>query len=504
MTDMMFEQPSRKRAGTLTYVAPSEPAQRAKLASLEQSHSTGLVFPQHNASLFSNDPDQIQQYTAAAQLVNMSNALNSKFVPQVDFQRVMKPIKSRPGHGAARNEYPFPVQPKPAPTPNNKHLQISLPRPDPTEDLSIEPHPSSQMRPGILPLPTPPRSNPSIQSLLSASPPSTSNNVTPCPKLPTMPSAPRPSISSTFTPTSISPRTSLASTASPWPSLSSTCTTATANSSLSVPTPNTSISGSISPNTVFDSAAASLKRLLMADDMGMSPDEIRELNDFASSQSQKRNGRVLVKKKPMMRRPSSQRRVSKVSHGNGKRGSGRSESGAPGENRSGNSRGSLVRSSVDVSNSAQISVQGRGQAPPRWREVNWSRSRSRFSDSSSASAASSMSRLDSISAPHAEFDRMPVELRNESIESNTPVPLNMEVDSQDEDDESLMDIDMSELRASRVSMSTGMGMCVGESRRRRGLDMTRSVPEKVGTRAVGVVFGPCKGGYCCRSCGRCN
>lgn len=233
----------------------------------------------------------------------------------------------------------------------------------------------------------------------------------------------------------------------------------------------------------------------------MSPDEIRELNDFASSQSQKRNGRVLVKKKPMMRRPSSQRRVSKVgNHGQGKRGSGRSESGVGGDSRSGNSRGSLARSSVsvDVGNatSTQISTQGRGQAPPRWREVNWSTSRSRFSESSSAS--SSVSRLESISAPHAEFDKVCAEQRNESIESN------LEVDSQDEGDESPMDIDMTELRASRVSMSTGIDMCVGESRRRRGLDMTRSVPEKVGTRAVGVIFGPCKGGYCCGSCGRCG
>ena len=68
----------------------------------------------------------------------------------------------------------------------------------------------------------------------------------------------------------------------------------------------------------------------------------------------------------------------------------------------------------------------------------------------------------------------------------------MEVDSQDESDgEDYMDID-----GSRLSVPHAGSHICWRGEVQKGLDMMRSMPDKVGTQAAAAVIGPCADRYC--------
>lgn len=148
---------------------------------------------------------------------------------------------------------------------------------------------------------------------------------------------------------------------SPMPSLASS----DSRSPLSPTTPQT-------PANVFSSAARSLKQIVMADELGMTLDGIKELDEFASlsvSGSEKRGGRVLPKR---VYRPIRQRRSSTDSPRVSRRTSIRSA-----RNASLPSNRLKLQSIEEWSNQADPDLDSRDW----WKEVNWSR----FSDSSSPS-----------------------------------------------------------------------------------------------------------------------
>lgn len=225
----------------------------------------------------------------------------------------------------------------------------------------------------------------------------------------------------------------------------------------------------------------------------MTTSEIRELSDFAAGQNQKRLGRVLVKKKATMRRD---RRVSKTDTSGRKRSSAISGSAtgqsirgslASSSGISGSGAGRRTKGSVARSGSMEVHVPhptgGQGQGHTWWREINWSGS----GDSSSA-ASSSMSGPGAMSLSESELSPQ----SNMLLRSSDA----MDVDSQEESDgDDYMKIDGSRLGLPRTYV-------VGDEKQRRGLDMSRSVPDKVGTRVS--IYGPCAGGYCCGQCGRCE
>lgn len=188
----------------------------------------------------------------------------------------------RPGCSTAnqRNEFPFPIQPLP------KQLRTVLDQTIPEEpaefDLEIPSSKDGPERPPIHPLPTPPRSHPSIPTIFSYSPPSSSYG-------PQTPS-----------PTPISTGLS-----SKFPSLSTSSRRPSSPSSPITPT---------TPLSRFNSAASALKLVLMANDVGMSLQELEELNEFAEAPStsgdtcSKRAGRVLMRKDVQQRRERQQKK----------------------------------------------------------------------------------------------------------------------------------------------------------------------------------------------------
>ncbi|KAK5092008.1 hypothetical protein LTR70_006107 [Exophiala xenobiotica] len=511
----MFEQPSRKRAGTWTYATPSEPAQRVCLMTTSNTDSNAnlvkakmfpnehsnanFIFPEHGLSQLDHDSDAIEQYTADVAAAPDISKLDTTSLPSsgVTSARATKPIKARAGTPVPRTEYPFPPQVPTKSVSMNNDLQITTSHSEPVIDASPEQGP---VRSEFERWPTPPHPYPNIATYLAATLPPMPNIFPTSPPPADCPTGPRPSISSDYT--TVSPRSSMGPKISPWPSMSSDCTTA--YSPLSPTTPCT-------PSTVFDSAAASLKKLLEADDLGMTVSEISELSRFAVGPYRKRAGRVLVKKKATMRRGSSQRRVSKVDRdgrkrssavsgssldartreslaissgisgrgaGPGTRGSTASSSGISGSAADPGLRGSGARSSMDLHGPIQESP-----AYPRWREINWSR----MSDSSSAT-------LSSVSGPGpmSVSDSQPSQQSNKSFDFGA----GMDVDSQEESDgDDYLKIDGTPLGLPRAYM-------VRDEERRRELDLTRSVPDKVETRVA--IWGPCAGGYCCGTCGRCT
>ena len=215
----------------------------------------------------------------------------------------------------------------------------------------------------------------------------------------------------------------------------------------------------------------------------MTPSEVKDLCDFARSQSRKRSGRVLVKRPVMMRRDSlalcqalghRQRQTSKEKEvtriGGRHRRSG-----------SGANRRSVSRCSMEVHSPTQ--ADGQGQAQTWWKEVNWSR----FSDSSTStsSSASSFVGLEPLSR-----DSESVPSRNNR---SFDVVVSRDDDRHDEEQSESNGEDYITIDGSLLSTAvthTAVAVDVGTERRRHGVDLTRSVPDKVGTRAVGGVFVP--------------
>lgn len=456
---------------------------KAKMSPIEHSNAN-FVFPQPGVSQLNHGSDAIEQYTAAA--APHINELDIMAMPssRVTSARATK-LKARAGTPIPHTEYPFPLQVPTKSVSNNKHLQITTSQLEPAIDASPKQGP---VRFEFEPWPTPPHPHADIATYLAASLPPMSNIFPASPPLADFPTGPRPSISSDYT--TVSPRSSMGPPISPWSSMSSDCTTA--YSPLSPTTP-------CSPTTVFDSAAASLKRLLEADDLGMTVGEIKELSEFAAGPYRKRAGRALVKKKATMSRGSSQRRVSKADRGGRKRSSAvsgssldartreslASSSGISGSAADPGPREGVAPSSMEVHGPIQVGGQHqtRPWTHPRWREINWSRR----SDSSSA-ASSSVSGPD----PMSVSDSQPSQQSNKSFDFGG----GMDVDSQEESEgDDYMKVDGTPLGLTCAYM-------VRDEERRRELDLTRSVPDKVGTRVA--IYGPCAGGYCCGTCGRCT
>lgn len=127
------------------------------------------------------------------------------------------------------------------------------------------------------------------------------------------------------------------------------------------------------PADVFNTVEPSLEQLVMADDLGMTLDEIKELDRFAAlsvAGSEKRGGRVLPHS------PTQQRRSSASSRRFSRRSSIRSDR-----------KGSLPYSRPRLQSIEEWTNQVDDELETKdwWKEVNWSR----FSDSSSSSMSDS-------------------------------------------------------------------------------------------------------------------
>lgn len=151
------------------------------------------------------------------------------------------------------------------------------------------------------------------------------------------------------------------------------------------------------------SASHSLRRLLIADDLGLSVDEFKQLEEFANmrvSGSPKRSGRVLVKKKIRQRRSSAR------SH----------QSGFEEQTRI-----------SDTDTSERCEQWAREVVPASdsrdwWKDVSWSK----FSDSSSDSSTSSCSEFcDAEEGPLGENDTADQHTSREYVVQGQPLKQNM-------------------------------------------------------------------------------
>lgn len=291
---MQNTRPSRKRAGTSTNGVPQDPAQRARCddTAMPKPHSDShdsQGYGQHQSAIPHASLSMRPKYSSTYQPDNLATPPTPHSSPElhpaqirhtaVDDELVIGPQSRTVSCTYTRNEFPFPIQPVPGKV-RNKALEIMIPEEVDDIDIQMPTGESTRTQRDALAIP---RSDPTSSTQYSHSP--TCASMIPA------------------TPVSAGPSSSL-------PSL--------ASSQLYSPTSPTAPP---TPTSRFNSAVNTLKLVLMASDLGMSVNELEELNEFASTPqpgSSKRAGRILSHR-DMRQRPDSGFDVAKHGSTHGRR-----------------------------------------------------------------------------------------------------------------------------------------------------------------------------------------
>lgn len=277
---MQDTRPPRKRAGTLTNAVPQIAARRVRLDNTmfpaEKLDSSDLHFttsPQ--SSTAGTRPTMEESMTTYPILENeYLNPCTPFPSPELQLSEAaldrlftVHSYTKRPGHANdfSRDEFPFPVQGEPEHI-CNKNLEITTPQEANEYEFHAALH--GHQRPAFHPLPTLPCSASSIP------------------------------VSSSYTPSLINHDFQDGSSAGPSSGLPSLCSSDSQSSEIAHP-----------PKTIQsrnDSAATTLRLILLADDLGMSAQELLEITYFAQDPKNgafpKRAGRVLVRKEAKRRK----------------------------------------------------------------------------------------------------------------------------------------------------------------------------------------------------------